>query len=504
MTHQEVVIPSSDSVTAHKEPVCRDLPRLASAVVVIVTGLSIGFLSMVLSERAARWQVYPLAGALLVILALVGNTRRTLLIYYVLTLQIGVYVWVTQPQTGLYVGSSGPQEVSIPLGVLVGLPILAWQLLTRGSGRRGFRWGEEIGRAALCYMAITTLSMLVSNIRFFGFCLLVQLFELYLIFLITLNALRTEQDLKLVINLLLLTLAVQCGVFFLQDALGMNFTPTGKVVSIYGSGAGEVRASGTVGTTPSGFATFVEPILLMAFCLYRTAKSGRTKITMGALTVGALFAVILTLNRSSWFGIVIGLAIAECLCRRSHAAALRSSRVLALGAALAAIVVVVAPAALVARLNEDHSGDVGTRSRLVRQAASMIADNPVLGVGPGAYPYNLFRYADGGGWNYVVHNEFLLIWAERGIFGLLAWIVLLRAAFRRGASGGRTYPTPYREVAIAFQAAVIVYAWETCWNSNEPFPSQAIIWLLLGFLVAVRRVLDESGRLLRQPLAATA
>jgi O-antigen ligase len=62
----------------------------------------------------------------------------------------------------------------------------------------------------------------------------------------------------------------------------------------------------------------------------------------------------------------------------------------------------------------------------------MIRDHPLLGVGKGNY-LELARLYNPWALAYPVHNVFLLSWAETGLGGFAAFVLLLVGAFRAAA-----------------------------------------------------------------------
>jgi O-antigen ligase len=289
----------------------------------------------------------------------------------------------------------------------------------------------------------------------------------------------------LIIRLLVVTLALQCIVFFIQEASGSSFTLAGGFFKYTGESNGpNLRATGTVGTTPSGFCTFVEPLILIALALFRTSKSRRERILWGILVAGGALAVVLSLCRASWIGLTLGILCVEYLCRsRGTVPRSRQTSIFYLATVLVVISVLVLPL-ITPRLEQSHKDDWTVRYNLIRAAANMIAANPVIGVGPGAYTFRLREYAPSDvGWLYYVHNEYLLVWAERGILGLLAWLLWLRAGLRQALSGTRMTAEPFQAFAIGCAAGFIVLLWEFMLNSCEPFSVNALVWSLFGVLL---------------------
>lgn len=83
--------------------------------------------------------------------------------------------------------------------------------------------------------------------------------------------------------------------------------------------------------------------------------------------------------------------------------------------------------------------DVSSMERVYRwiAGARMIADRPLMGVGPGNfYPYykeysvtSFETWVSDNEERSTIHNYFLLLWVEQGIFGLLIFVLLTAAIF---------------------------------------------------------------------------
>jgi O-antigen ligase len=77
------------------------------------------------------------------------------------------------------------------------------------------------------------------------------------------------------------------------------------------------------------------------------------------------------------------------------------------------------------RLLQDDRGSAESRMPLMRLAFRIIEDNPVLGVGNNNFAVAMNRYVTSEfrrGFLYTVHNKYMLVWAETGTCGLLAYL----------------------------------------------------------------------------------
>lgn len=466
------------------------LNRLA----VVLTALALGFLVLALGQAEMRWTVYGLGTVFLGMGMMTFGIRRALLAYFILALTVDAHYYLTPPPPALSVGVTSPGALSIPLVLIPGTLLLSLQRLMDRAGSVRFEWFPEISRPVLWTFATLTTSLLASPLmRFAGFTLLWENAALYCLFLIVANVIRARDDVYRLIPLLQVALAGQFAAFFLQLATGVKFNAVGKIMA-----TGESllhSASGTVAETTAGFATFVEPLILICYVEFRTRKPGRSRMIAGALFILGTIVVALTLNRSSWIGFPIGLLTAEILMRRRNlvAGTPAASRRLLIGMGTVALAFTLAFPLFQSARNAHHAEDAEQRFDLMGPARSMILHNPVFGVGPGAYAYHVREYAGGyKGWLYVVHNDYLLIWAERGTFGILAWLALMRAIGRTMNRATHVRDQRLAGLAVGSVAGFVVHLWEIFWTQFMPLPVYGVIYILTGVCIAVSHM-DQAG-----------
>jgi O-antigen ligase len=146
----------------------------------------------------------------------------------------------------------------------------------------------------------------------------------------------------------------------------------------------------------------------------------------GALTVVAL---AFTYSRNAWLGLVAGtLAI--------MATARRAGRILLVAAALGTAAVLLAPASVAERAKtmlDLQDATIRDRVAMWQAGFAMIADHPVLGVGPGQVRawYIQYRRPDAvRPTTGHLHNSPIHIAAERGLPALAVWLWLWVVFFR--------------------------------------------------------------------------
>jgi O-antigen ligase len=459
------------------------LQTIPASVWAIGGGSLLGYLVLTVAKWPTRWLMFMLAGVVAVVVIAAGQMRRQLTTYFVIALSINVHYYLTQPEPLMYIGISGPMWFSIPLVLLPAGALAFLAILDAIAGRARLRLRFPMTTLGLMVLTTAGIATLHSAQRRFGVYAVVEMAQYFLIYLVVLNTVRTKSDVAMVIRLLMFTLGVQCVIFLLQTGTGATFTATGQISRA--TDFGLVRASGTVGTTPSGYAMFIEPLLFTAFALWRTRDSGMSRRVTGALAAVASVTLVLTLNRTSWMTLILGCAIVELLVRRRGIARPLSARMLVTMAAVVVMAAIVVIPLIVPRLHADHSDDWNIRKNLIQIAISMIAHNAILGVGPGAYPFHIREYATSGtSWLWVVHNEYMLIWAERGLLGFLAWLAWMRGGFRQALAASRTSERRFQALGIGCAAALIGLWWEYTLNMWPPYSCYALLWFLFGLLVA--------------------
>ena len=162
-------------------------------------------------------------------------------------------------------------------------------------------------------------------------------------------------------------------------------------------------------------------IFAIAGLLFRGSHRG---FFLGSVALIGL-ALLLTLTRSAWIGIVVATITL---------AFLRDRRLLLLAPILALAAIMVLPRGVEQRLGSFLSLDTSGMDRLymLESGTQMVANHPWLGVGPNmvADVYPIYRMPEAPlRKNPHLHNNIAQIAAERGLPCLLAWLSLIVVAF---------------------------------------------------------------------------
>lgn len=246
------------------------------------------------------------------------------------------------------------------------------------------------------------------------------------------------------------------------------------------------RAGGPI-NDPNDFAFLMATLIPLAF--YLVVQERRLRWLWGIAGVLLIAGVLATLSRGALVGLA-GLFIWAVVTRR-----------IPLTGVIAALVTVVSVLALAFTfwgplINDriELKGNIAEENVASRQAywtaaLEMSAENPWLGVGPG-------RFGEESG-NYirdnpivlpdpVVHNSYLEILAENGVFAFTFFLVFLAITWRLLTTGHRRAKAEgdvtRARLANALQATMVVVLVSSCFISAQ---IQIPFWLIGGLATAV-------------------
>ena len=469
------------------------LPSIAKFSLVIGLGCFLGLGVLFLAGKELRWVMLPaLVLFAAIFIMVVPAKQKVLTSIFVLSFQIDIYLRF------FYGRANSNEGLALPLVVVAGAILAGWYYF---SGHiRGFTWGGSMRRPIAALLIIMVVSLAASSERFLGLSALVYTLEYYFLYWLAFNIVRTQQDFKRLIVLILITLGMQSFVYFAQSALGITFDFLGNTITE----EAVPRPGGTVSSNPAGFVSFIMPALMMASAVALSQQHRLLRAYPGPLMFMGLAAVGLSFTRAAWLGLVFGfVAIVLIGTRRRWI----NGRMVVAVATVAVIGLIALFPKMLERVSSDYGpgGDGATvetyneRMGLNIIALNMIAHHPLLGVGPGAYSHAFKGYVPRGmnQWLFTVHNVYLLWAAETGIPGGIAFIALLVAGFRISFRLSRTPTSLVSICATGWFGAMVVLVWMMFWAAWIGFSYNAMFWFMLGLMDGAQRLvpLSRSARL---------
>ena len=389
------------------------------------------------------------------------------------------------------------------LGFLTPVVALFW--LWGGCGR-AFRPLPKLVAPILALLLASQLSILQALNVYYAFQRFVILLVLFLVYLtVAYTSSRSEKRAKIVRYLLLTLLG--------STALSLFGYATSCPASFVSPGEHLFRL---FGNTNYG-AAYLIIVVPLSLALFLTARRGVERILWGTTLFLAMMLLALSMVRGAWLSIGIGLAITLSVLGQGERSkdTLQAARRLSVlsGAILVGVAVLMAwPLSEACPVGGESFGrrvasilDLGTTSLQIRLALwegtfRMIRDHLWTGVGIGNFvfasvPYRLaVIYQNPGVRLEHPHNEYLNLWAELGLLGLLALLWLFVRVVRLGwhLVNGPGVRRDLLAGILGGLAATAAYA-HLFYVAHVP-TSAMILAILLGMLDGMDRELGQHER----------
>lgn len=269
------------------------------------------------------------------------------------------------------------------------------------------------------------------RLSLFEAILLAQVFFLY--YVVLTSAIESEKELRFVIMALMISLLVQGSFGILQylTGYGLDVFVTGTPVTEISEEGVVYRALGTIGK-PNGLAMYLVPLILLVTAMLITTEVKRYR-GLGTLAAAAgAISLLFSFSRGGWMAFVFAFLILLFTVAKS-------GRTKA-GTTFAAITVVVLmgvvfyPQIHYRLVSEEGAAAAVDRIYLIKIAWNMIKESPIVGVGANTFMSVIGQYQRGAELHdiylHMVHNQYLLVFAETGVVGMVAFLWFLIACFR--------------------------------------------------------------------------
>jgi O-antigen ligase len=330
------------------------------------------------------------------------------------------------------------------------LPVV---LLAGGSARISLL--PRISLPAMCFVMACLLSLANSTAAGYTCYQVFQVASIvFMYLLIAGNALTREEDMKLVVKFLLISLLFQSvlSIFQFTTGIDINFR-TGQETSFMTLGEGLVRSFGTIGR-PNAFGGYIVPLILLAEVQIISGIEKRRGLAWVAMLLGVA-ALLFSFSRGAWTSFAVANLFLVAVAARRRLDWLRR-----LLLAQLAVVVALLPLSylIMERIFGYDANAAWSRVPLMKLAWNMIADHPFLGVGVNTFLNVAYKYITpdiAQAWVGEVHNMYLLVFAEAGIVGLVTFLWLMGAMFREASRLSRDSDPFLAALGLGGMAAMV-------------------------------------------------
>ena len=444
----------------------------------LAVSLALGYVA---ARSAGSSQSYAalLAGfALAAVLAFTFGLRRFLLIVAIFGIPFQADKNYFYDYDASAHGALGGISLSITTLALIGLYAMwASELLldSRQAVRPKLQWAVP----GIAYLSAAAVSLVAAQSVALGWNELMLIAQSILLFVYVSSTVRSVVELRWITRVLILAMVFQAALMILQYFTGLNFHYAGLQSSERIEEA--TRTSGTIGS-PNTAASFLAPCIAVAVALLVARRVTSRSLPALGVGVGSL-ALVFTYSRGGWLACAIAVAFVVTVLGLRHQL---TSRILIVGAILFVVGLSLGQQ-IQARL-ESKAGGASARVALAEVSFDVIRDHPLLGVGSNNYVSVLGDYASLDIYSYVPHNKFLLVWAETGLVGLIAFVFFLLASLRRGWLALRASTTQLLPYVVALNAAFLALLVHMNFEPFHGRPQVMLLFTVAGLLYAAAAI----------------
>lgn len=365
---------------------------------------------------------------------------------------------------------------------------------------------SKIDILVLIFIFINGLSLLNAFDLTLGIIDYIRIIKVALIYFYLANNIKRTKELKLVILILLVGVFIHSGIsivqYWLGRPLGLNFL--GEVGEF---GIGEFGISKL--TRPSGImqgantsALYLVAVIPFAFIAQFWMKNRRMKVFSFCIFIIGLFTLIITSSRGGWVGFFFSFPVLLFLSfKRGFISYRRHFHYFLLFGFVLLVVFLFLSPQIIDRLFHTPPTPIYTRSFLNQVAFTMIGSHPIIGVGLNNFaesakaqnvirdipdPHNIFHFVSE---NPVVHNLYLLVSAETGLFGLIIFLLILLALLKESWSSLKSDEPLISGLGCAIfcflLGFIVTEMFDFSYRLDQTF---YLFWALAGLTVALGRM----------------
>jgi putative inorganic carbon (HCO3(-)) transporter len=455
-----------------------------------VVGALLGGYVLLFQELPLEWAALSLIAVLFTFFVMIVARMRWLLLAVVLVdipLQLQNNLFYREVDANF--GAIGGLNVSVTLMALAALYALWWvESITQRTERQESKEPQKLTTfptfwPLVAYIGIGALSAFVAidkQLAFFEIALLVQMFLLHMYIVYTV---RTRNEIIYIVAVMLAGLILESLIMIAVRAIGhtVEMGPIKMRID-------DVRVGGTIGG-PNTASGYLGLILALPVSVLFTNLRFPYKWVGAAAAVMGLVALILTQSRGGFVAFSLSLLIVGFFVWRKGWV---SPIAPIIGMLLIAVLFILLQDVIVpSRFNSVNDDAATGRLPLLALAGQMIRENWILGIGinnfvPVMWDYITPRFSRE--WLYVVHNNYLLIWAQTGTGGILAFLWYLITTLRWGWRTWKLGDPLLSVCALGLTAGILGHMTHMMFDLFNSRPLVQALWVHSALIIALYNV----------------
>ena len=445
-------------------------------------GIVIGMYLLSISSMPQQWFFLLVMGASApFFLMILGSVRKPLLAAILIDIPLQLDINLAYRIEASKLGAVDGFNVSITTIALAVLYIL-WLFESITAHKKPVSQPLSLLRTSLplvLFLSIACISMIAAQDIQLSFFKLFMLLQMFLLFIYILGTVRTREDVLFLVTMLLIGLLCESLIMVGLRVIGHSI----KIGSITARIDGGVRVGGTMGG-PNTAAAYLSLLLAPAVSILMTQLNRYYKLLAITAVGFGVIALIFTLSRGGWLAFALSVGLLFWFAWRRGWLSLT---IPIIAIVIGLILAVSLQEVIGDRLFGDDDGSAESRVPLIVIAFKLIRSHPVLGVGINNFAFAMLEHARNV-WLYVVHNKYLLIWAEIGIGGLLAYIWFLLKASQHSWQCWKLQDRTLSPLALGFGVAILGHMVHMHFDTFQNRSFVQLLFLNAGLITAMYNI----------------
>ncbi|MBW1791006.1 MAG: O-antigen ligase family protein [Deltaproteobacteria bacterium] len=335
-----------------------------------------------------------------------------------------------------------------------------------------------------CLLLLCLLSTLFSLHPRTSFWSTTLLLNYIAIFYLVIHTFRTRSQLRHLVYLII-GIAVFLSIFGFFKKAGINLFPWWDYTDL----PQRVRLTATFGN-PDHLAGYMEMAIPLLLGLLLLGHRRAVTVLLVYLSFLLLTALVLSLSRGSWVGMLTGLLLmAICLLLDRHFTHKRLIIGLMTGTLAVALIVLASTPVVERILTMTENGiepNLETRMRVWSSTTDVIAEYPLIGTGLGTYALTFIKYQPPGLTTQftMAHNDYVHLVSEAGLplIAIIVWMMI--ALYRKGFHKLKNPSRLVRGTTLGAMAGITAILVHSFVDFNLHIGANALLLTVLAALVA--------------------
>ncbi len=235
-------------------------------------------------------------------------------------------------------------------------------------------------------------------------------------------------------------------------------------------------------------AGYMEMVIPLGLGMLITGLRSGKKAFTAFLVILLFAALLLSLSRGGWAGMIIGIVFMSSVLFFNQYFAAKKFLISIIAGSIVAVVIILSSTSVVERIltieQKQEAPNVKGRMVVWGGMVEIVKDYPLCGTGPGTFPYVFTRYQPSGMIMryFYGHNDYLQLISETGLPVAIVMLWMIFVFFRRGLNKMKHKSRLVRGITLGSMTGITAILVHSIADFNLHIPANAILFAVLAAL----------------------